>query len=69
MRMDADGRNQRQLTFGAVQTETAQYAAISADGAEVLFVKHGAGPSAIWKVSIDGGTPVPVSRLLITNLP
>jgi TolB protein len=62
-RMDIDGRNQKQLTFGEEQKDSALYAALSSDGAEVFFIKHGAGPAAIWKVSIEGGTPVPVSRL------
>ncbi|MGH9753418.1 MAG: winged helix-turn-helix domain-containing protein [Blastocatellia bacterium] len=62
-RMDIDGRNQKQLTFGDEQKDSAQYAALSPDGREVFFVKRGAGPAAIWKVSIEGGTPVPVSRL------
>jgi eukaryotic-like serine/threonine-protein kinase len=67
-RMDIDGRNQTQLTFGAGpkndrQKDSAQYPALSPDGREVFFIKRGAGPSAIWKVSIEGGQPVPVSRL------
>jgi Tol biopolymer transport system component/DNA-binding winged helix-turn-helix (wHTH) protein len=67
-RMDIDGRNQKQLTFGGgqkndEQTDSAQYPALSPDGREVFFIKSGAGPGAIWKVSIEGGTPVPVSRL------
>src|SRR5262245_9145254 len=67
-RIDIDGRNQKQLTFGAGQKndgqkDSAQYAALSPDGGEVFFIRRGAGPAAIWKVSIEGGTPVPVSRL------
>src|SRR5262245_38635712 len=62
-RMDIDGRNQKQLTFGEGQKESAQYAALSSDGREVFFIKRGAEPEAIWKVSIEGGTPVRVSRL------
>jgi TolB protein len=62
-RMDIDGRNQKQLTFGEEQKESAQYAALSPDGAQVFFIKFGAGPAAIWKVSIEGGPAVPVSRL------
>lgn len=67
-RMDIDGRNQQQLTFGEGQKNdgqkySAQYAALSPDGREVYFIKRGAGPAAIWKVSIEGGNPVPVSRL------
>ncbi|MCM3873638.1 MAG: DPP IV N-terminal domain-containing protein [Pyrinomonadaceae bacterium] len=62
-RMDIDGRNQKQLTFGEQQSERAQSAALSPDGTEVFFIKRGPGPAAIWKVSIEGGPPVPVSRL------
>ncbi len=112
-RMDTDGRNQRQLTFGDGQKndgqkndrqkndgqkndgqkndgqkndgqkndgqkndgqkndgqkndgqkDSAQYAALSPDGREVFFIRRGAEPAAIWKVSIDGGTPVRISRL------
>jgi len=62
-RMDSDGRNQKQLTFGDETRETAQYPALSPDGSDVFFIKRGAGPSAIWKVPIDGGAPVQVSHL------
>jgi Tol biopolymer transport system component/DNA-binding winged helix-turn-helix (wHTH) protein len=62
-RMEIDGRNQKQLTFGAQQKDSAQYAALSPDGRELFFIRRGAGPAAIWKVSIEGGSPVPVSRL------
>jgi len=62
-RMDNDGRNQKQLTFGEEQNESAQDAAISPNGLEVFFLKHGAGPPTIWKSSIEGGAAVQVSRL------
>lgn len=62
-RMDVDGRNQKQLTFDEGQTERAQSAVLSPDGTEVFFIKRGVNPSAIWKVSIEGGNPVQVSRL------
>jgi Tol biopolymer transport system component/DNA-binding winged helix-turn-helix (wHTH) protein len=62
-RMDRDGRNQKQLTFGEQQTERAQSAALSPDGAEVFFIKRGTGPAAIWKVPIEGGATVQVSHL------
>jgi Tol biopolymer transport system component/DNA-binding winged helix-turn-helix (wHTH) protein len=66
--MDIDGRNQKQLTFSAGQKndgqkDSAQYPALSPDGREVFFIRRGAGPAAIWKISIEGGTPVQVSRL------
>jgi len=62
-RMDVDGRNQKQLTFGGEQKDSASYAALSPDGREVFFIKRSAGPAEICKISIEGGTPVPVSRL------
>ena len=62
-RMDIDGRNQKQLTFGDKEKDSALYAAPSPDGREVYFIKRGDGPAAIWKVSIEGGTPVQVSHL------
>jgi len=62
-RMDIDGRNQKELTFGDTKEVSAQYPVLSPDGREVFFIKRGAGPAAIWKVSIEGGAPVQVSRL------
>jgi len=63
-RMDADGRDQKQLTFGEEPKDSAYAPALSADGTEVFFIRLGTGPSAVWKVPIDGGTPVPVSHLV-----
>jgi Tol biopolymer transport system component len=40
-----------------------QSPALSADGSEIFFIKRGAGPAAIWKISVEGGTAVQVSRL------
>ena len=62
-RMNADGRDQKQVTFGEKAKETAYSAAVSPDGKEVYFIKVSALPSAIWKVSIEGGEPQPVSQL------
>ncbi len=61
-RMNADGRDQKQITFGEKAKESAYSAAVSPDGKEVYFIKTGASPSAIWKVSIEGGEPQPVSN-------
>lgn len=61
-RMDVDGQNQKQLTFGE-QKERAHSAALSPDGREVFFIKLGNGPAAIWKTSVEGGPPLQVSRL------
>jgi Tol biopolymer transport system component/DNA-binding winged helix-turn-helix (wHTH) protein len=62
-RMDSDGRNQKQLTFGEEPKDSAYAPVLSPDGSEVFFIKLGKGPAAIWKVSIEGGTAVPVSHL------
>jgi Tol biopolymer transport system component len=62
-RADADGRNQKRLTFDGGQEDSALYAALSPDGREVFFIKRGDGLPAIWKVSIEGADPVPVSHL------
>jgi Tol biopolymer transport system component/DNA-binding winged helix-turn-helix (wHTH) protein len=62
-RMNIDGRNQKQLTFGDGQSDIAQFAALSTDGADVFYLRHGGQPAAIWRVSIEGGTPIQVSRL------
>ena len=62
-RMDTDGRNQKQLTHGEGPKETAHSGAVSPDGKDVFFIRTSDSPSAIWKVPIDGGTPVQVSQL------
>jgi Tol biopolymer transport system component/DNA-binding winged helix-turn-helix (wHTH) protein len=62
-RMDIDGRNQKQLTFGEDSNERVQSPALSADGSEIFFIKRGAGQSAIWKISVEGGTAAQVSHL------
>ena len=63
-RMDIDGRNPKQLTFGEEQNVSGQYAAITPDVTEVFFIKRGVGPATISKVSIDGGPSYPISRLI-----
>jgi Tol biopolymer transport system component/DNA-binding winged helix-turn-helix (wHTH) protein len=62
-RMNADGRDQKQITFGEKAKESSFSAAVSPDGQEIYFINASASPSAIWKVSIDGGEPQPVSNL------
>jgi TolB protein len=52
-RMDIDGGNQKQLTFGAVE----RYPNCSADSKWVLYQAWESGKPTIWKVSIEGGTP------------
>lgn len=61
-RMDADGRNQKQLTSGEEAKESAIAPVVSPDGAEVYFIKGSPQPSAIWKTSIEGGAMQPVSN-------
>jgi Tol biopolymer transport system component len=61
--MDSDGRNQTQLTFAGTQNQRGQSAALAHDGTEVFFIKRGAGPAAIWKVSLEGGAAVQISQL------
>ena len=62
-RMDNEGHDQKQLTFGEEPKNSAYSPALSPDGAEVFFIKLGSGPAAIWKIPVEGGTPVPVSHL------
>lgn len=62
-RMDIDGRNQKQLTFDDQNKERAIAGSLSPDGREVFFIKLGAGPAAIWKMPINGGEAIKVSRL------
>jgi Tol biopolymer transport system component/DNA-binding winged helix-turn-helix (wHTH) protein len=59
-RVDADGKNLRQLTGGDSSEIDAD---CSPDGqwlvyASTLVLKDGYGPTSLWRVSIDGGTPV-----------
>ncbi len=63
-RMDFDGQNQKQLTFGQQPKESAHSPALSPDAADVYFIKTGSGPSSIWKIPIEGGTAVQVSHLI-----
>lgn len=62
-RMDLDGQDQKQLTFGEQPRESASSAALSPDGTQVYFLRLGTGPSSIWKVPVDGGDLVAVSHL------
>ena len=55
-RMDLDGGNLKQLTFG--QEDYAQN--VSPDGRWVLFDSWRSGRKTPWKVSIDGGEPTQV---------
>ena len=52
-RMDADGSNPRQLTFGA--GETTPY--VSPDGQWLYYTNFSVKPSAIERIPFDGGAP------------
>lgn len=63
-RIDADGRNTKQITSGEVPKVSGFSSAPSVDGSRVFFLKSGPNPSAIWRTSMDGGEAEPVSRLV-----
>jgi TolB protein len=52
--MDADGANQRQLTFDP-HTDLAP--AVSPDGRYIVFVSNRAGANNIWRMDADGSDP------------
>ena len=56
-RMDIDGANPKQLTSGSGEN----YAQFSADGKSVVYTLF-AGKPTLWRVSIEGGAPAPVSE-------
>jgi Tol biopolymer transport system component len=55
--MDIDGANAKQLTSGSGEN----FAQVSTDGKWVVYTLM-AGKMTIWRVSIEGGAPVPVSE-------
>src|SRR6266542_474983 len=59
--MNPDGSNRVQLTANAGQDNTDPI--VSADGRHIVFTSNRTGAPQIWKVSIEGGPAVPVSRL------
>jgi len=61
--MDADGGNLNQLTEGQVDS----IPRTSPDGRWVLFNSTRTGPLRLWKVSIDGGEPVPLTDKFTFN--
>ena len=52
-RMQVDGRNPVQLTFGIVDS----FPSISPDSRWVIYTAESNAKPTLWKVSIDGGTP------------
>ena len=57
--MNADGSNQKQLTHGDYVDA---FPVCSADGRSVVFMSGRSGSWAVWKVGVDGGDPVPLTR-------
>ncbi|HET9480090.1 MAG TPA: protein kinase, partial [Pyrinomonadaceae bacterium] len=55
-RMDVDGRNPVQLTFGVGDS----FPSISPDSRWVIYTAPSEARPTLWKVSIDGGTPAQV---------
>jgi Tol biopolymer transport system component len=59
-RADRDGSNPKQLTFGATESN---WASFTADGKWVVYQHHESGAAGgTWKVPVDGGAPVKVTR-------
>jgi serine/threonine protein kinase/Tol biopolymer transport system component len=55
-RMDVDGSNLKQLTSGSGEN----YADVAPDGSWIAYTLF-AGKPTLWRVSIDGGTPSPLT--------
>jgi TolB protein len=53
--MNADGNNQRQLTFDESQ-ETSPV--VSPDGRYIVYVSKGAGPPHLWRMDVNGENPL-----------
>lgn len=62
-RMDLDGSNPVQLTFGLAEG----LPSVTADSRSVLFIAPFESKPTLWKVSIDGGTPTRVIDHVVTN--
>ena len=60
-RMDGDGNNAKQLTNGIAEINPE----LTPDGQWVLF--QDINDSGLWKVGIEGGTPVPVTKKLVSQ--
>jgi Tol biopolymer transport system component len=64
--MNADGSNQKQLTF---DSRTNRYPAVSPDGRYIVFVSDRAGIDHIWRVNIDGSNPKQLTSVDGDGLP
>jgi hypothetical protein len=58
-RMDADGRNQQQLTDG---TWNDSRPCVFPDGNTVVFVSNRSGSANLWRMELNGSEPVQVTR-------
>lgn len=52
-RIDADGKNRKQLTFGDGES----YPYIAPDGGSIVYTPQGKARNTLWRISIDGGPP------------
>jgi len=62
-RIDTDGGNLKQVSGG----QGGRFPQSSPDGRWVVFRSARDGPSTVWKVSIDGGEPVPLTDKWTSN--
>jgi len=60
--MDIDGANPRQLTSGSGEN----HAQFSYDGKWVVYTLF-AGKPTLWRVSVEGGAPVPISNKALSE--
>jgi Tol biopolymer transport system component len=64
-KMDRDGSNPRQLSEG---TDNSNWPVVSPDGRWVVYDRVGEGSlAALWKMPIDGGTPIRLTSQLATR--
>jgi Tol biopolymer transport system component len=56
--MDADGTNRKQLTNG----DGERYPSISPDGRSIVYTPQGQARNTLWRISIDGGRPLQLTR-------
>jgi eukaryotic-like serine/threonine-protein kinase len=64
--MDADGGNQKQLTFNPRRDVLP---VISGDGRHIVYVSRGAGTSHLWRMDADGRNPRQLTRGKGDHLP
>jgi serine/threonine protein kinase/WD40 repeat protein len=64
--MDADGSNQKQLTFG---DHLDIQPVVSRDAHRIVFVSYRTGAAHIWRMESDGSNPVQLTNGLYENMP